>query len=42
MDSISKTLVTASANLSPLEILHAAPDVLLGVSPQAVAALKTL
>jgi alpha-D-ribose 1-methylphosphonate 5-triphosphate synthase subunit PhnG len=42
MASITNHLVTASANLSLLEILHAEPDVLLGVTSQAVTSLKTL
>ena len=42
MASISKHLVTTSANLSPLEVLHATPDVLLGVPTQALTVLKTL
>jgi len=42
MNPISNHLVTASENLSPLEILHAPTDVLLGVTPQAVTALKSL
>lgn len=42
MPSISNHLVTESAGLTPLEVLHATPDVLLGVSPEAVAALKKL
>src|SRR5262245_30250180 len=42
MAAINDYLVTGSANLSPLEVLHAGPQVLLGVSPQAATALRGL
>lgn len=42
MDDVSRHLVTSSARLSPLEVLHASPAVLLGVSSEAVSVLGDL
>lgn len=42
MASIVGHLVTSSVNLSPLEVLHAPPDALLGVSAEARASLEAL